>query len=152
MAIVLRPHGKLDARGAAKLRRKLRSLVASSPKTQNTWIVDLSDVRAIDRNGLTSLVALRRCASKAGCQLILRDPSETARAMLEVAHLESSFEIRQSTNKSTKKKIAPPTKLPKPQTLAKVSPPSIDRSSSPVSVSQPASLESRNSYSIELET
>ncbi|MDC0835746.1 STAS domain-containing protein [Geitlerinema sp. CS-897] len=150
MAIVLRPHGKLDARGAAKLRRKLQSLVASSPKNQTTWIVDLSDIRSIDRNGLTALVALRRCASKANCKLVLRDISESVRSLLQVAHLESSFEIRQGKSPDNTSESRP---NPSPLTpAADISKLPTERSSPPTIASQPTSLEVRDSYSIELET
>lgn len=100
MAIVLRPHGKLNAKGAVKLKRKLDQLVTDLSTTPRTWVVDLWDVSSIDRNGIVTLLQLRRQAQQARCRLVLRDLSETVRATLEVAHLTAEFEIQQTPGSS----------------------------------------------------
>jgi len=163
MAIVLRPHGKLDARGGIRLRRKLEKLVASSNKRHTTWIVDLADVREIDRNGLTALLALRRCSQNRDCRLLLRDVSEPVWTLLEVAHLDETFEIRNSKGKPRK---TPPKSMSEQtlgdaERLSDVASDVAKRPPAPVArkrpkplppvISQPPSVEIRDSYSVQLE-
>ena len=100
MAIVLRPHGKLNAHGAAKLKQKLGQLLTKVPANQKTWIVDLGDVHHIDRNGLVSLIELRRQAEGACCNFVLRDVSESVRMTLDAAHLSERFTIQSELNPS----------------------------------------------------
>ncbi|MGM0456621.1 MAG: STAS domain-containing protein [Cyanobacteriota bacterium] len=103
MAIVLRPHGKLNAHGAAKLKRKLGQLLTTIAAGQKTWIVDLGDIHHIDRNGLASLIELRRQAEKASCNFLLRDVSESVRMTLDAAHLGQGFNICPKRPSSIKK-------------------------------------------------
>ncbi len=103
MAIVLRPHGKLNAHGAAKLKRKLGQLLTTVAAGQKTWIVDLGDIHHIDRNGLASLVELRRQAEESSCAFWLRDVSESVRMTLDAAHLGQSFDICPGRADSVKK-------------------------------------------------
>lgn len=120
MAIVLRPHGKLNAHGSSKLKRKLSHLIESNTIIPHTWIVDLWDVSAIDRNGLVALIELRRKAQNAQCQLILRDLSESVQATLDIAHLSEEFEIqytegrprRRSQRTSRRRPISNPPQVP----------------------------------------
>lgn len=103
MAIVLRPHGKLNAHGAAKLKRKLGQLLTTIAAGQKTWIVDLGDIHHIDRNGLASLIELRRQAEGDRCTFVLRDVSESVRMTLEAAHLSHGFVICPGRADSVKK-------------------------------------------------
>lgn len=104
MAIVLRPHGKLNAHGAAKLKRKLGQLLTTVAAGQKTWIVDLGDIHHIDRNGLVSLIELRRQAEGASCDFLLRHVSESVRMTLDAAHLGQSFKICLGHPNSVKKR------------------------------------------------
>lgn len=104
MAIVLRPHGKLNAHGAAKLKRKLGQLLTTIAAEQKTWIVDLGDIHHIDRNGLASLIELRRQAEGADCTFLLRDVSESVKITLEAAHLGQGFKICPGRPNSVKKR------------------------------------------------
>ncbi|NMG57586.1 anti-sigma factor antagonist [Geitlerinema sp. P-1104] len=107
MAIVLRPHGKLNAHGAAKLKRKLGQLLTTVAANQKTWIVDLADVHHIDRNGLVSLIELRRQAEGACCTFLLRDVSESVQMTLDAAHLSDGFRIQSQRNPSTRRRSSP---------------------------------------------
>ncbi|WP_159789493.1 STAS domain-containing protein [Sodalinema gerasimenkoae] len=107
MAIVLRPHGKLNAHGAAKLKRKLGQLLATIAANQKTWIVDLADVHHIDRNGVVSLIQLRRQAESACCNLVLRDVSESVQMTLDAAHLSDGFTIESGIASSTPRRSSP---------------------------------------------
>ncbi|TVR11007.1 MAG: anti-sigma factor antagonist [Phormidium sp. GEM2.Bin31] len=107
MAIVLRPHGKLNAHGAAKLKRKLGKLLATVAANQKNWIVDLADVHHIDRNGVVSLIQLRRQAEGACCHLVLRDVSESVQMTLDAAHLSEGFTIEPGTASSSRRRSSP---------------------------------------------
>ncbi|OAB58020.1 hypothetical protein AY600_17995 [Phormidium willei BDU 130791] len=130
MAIVLRPHGKLNAHGAAKLKRKLGQLLTTIAAGQKTWIVDLGDIHHIDRNGLASLIELRRRAENASCNFLLRDVSESVRMTLEAAHLAQSFNIcpRCADTSKTRRlrERRSPQRYGRPQTVPPEEDPSLD--------------------------
>jgi anti-anti-sigma factor len=130
MAIVLRPHGKLNAHGAAKLKRKLGQLLTTIAAGQKTWIVDLGDIHHIDRNGLASLIELRRRAENASCNFLLRDVSESVRMTLDAAHLTQSFNIcpRCADAPKTRRLRQPrsPQRYGRPQTVSPENDPSLD--------------------------
>jgi anti-anti-sigma factor len=56
-------------------------------------VLDVSDVDHLDAGGLGTLLLVRRCAAQKGAKLKLVNPPAFFRAMLEMMHLTTVFEI-----------------------------------------------------------
>ncbi len=93
MAIVVQPHGKLNREGSLQLQSKLAQLHQTARRQHSTWIVDMINVRTIDRDGLVALMAIRRQAQQARRRFLLRNVPKSVRSMLEIACLDEEFDI-----------------------------------------------------------
>ncbi len=83
-------HGRFDAHVAPEVKHWIDQQIASGSLR---LAVDLSDVTFIDSTALAVLVrAMKRCRLGGG-GLLLRDPSETVRVILELTRLDSAFEV-----------------------------------------------------------
>ena len=86
-------HGRFDAHVAPEVKHLIDQQIASGSLR---LAVDLSDVTFIDSTALAVLVrAMKRCRLGGG-DLVLRDPSETVRVILELTRLDAAFEVEYS--------------------------------------------------------
>jgi anti-anti-sigma factor len=92
MAIVLRPHGKLDLKEAVKLKQKMHE-VARTPdlESHQFWIVDLAKVNDLDHFGAIALLEVRQYAQQTGHQFFLSNASNTVKSVLNIAHIAQEF-------------------------------------------------------------
>ena len=87
--------GEIDVATAPELRDLLRDELALSPKK---LIIDMADVSFIDSSGLSELVAFK-AGETVGTDVILRNPSQRVRFVLEVSGLMSVLAVvPESTN------------------------------------------------------
>lgn len=94
MAIVLRPHGKLDLKEAMKLKQKMHEVAQTAElDSHQFWVVDLAKVNDLDHFGAIALLDIRRYAQKTGHKLYLSNVSNTVRSILNIAHLSAEFEF-----------------------------------------------------------
>lgn len=99
MAIVLRPHGKLDLKEAVKLKQKMHEVARNTElKSHQFWVVDLAKVTDLDHFGAISLLDVRRYAQQTGHKLFLSNVSNTVRSVLNIAHLTQEFEFLDQNN------------------------------------------------------
>jgi anti-anti-sigma factor len=77
--------GEVDMATAYALHDELLSVL--SAQTPDLFDVDLAGVTFMDCTGLGVLVALRRAAAQAGCQLRVTNPQPIVRRVLEVTGL-----------------------------------------------------------------
>lgn len=94
MAIVLRPHGKLDLKEAMKLKQKMHEVAQTAElDSHQFWVVDLAKVNDLDHFGAIALLEIRRYTQKTGHKLFLSNVSNSVRSILNIAHLTSEFEF-----------------------------------------------------------
>jgi anti-sigma B factor antagonist len=72
--------------------RALKNAVVSEADTRMI-VLDLSEVSALDANGLTALVTLHHWTVGRGIQLRVVNPSPFVREMLERTHLQGVFDV-----------------------------------------------------------
>ena len=82
--------GEIDIATAKGLRRELESLIAGA---HSPAVLDLSEVTFIDAAGLSELVAARRKVAHTDVEIVLVEPSEACRRVLEVTGLDRAFTI-----------------------------------------------------------
>lgn len=87
--VVIRLAGEIDCTAAVGTRELLNRAVAAWPSVT----VDLSRVTFIDARGLGALMAVRRSAAARGTYLVLHRPHRAVQRLLELAQLETAFEI-----------------------------------------------------------
>jgi anti-anti-sigma factor len=94
MAIVLRPHGKLDLKEAVKLKQKMHEVARTTELgSHQFWVVDLAKVNDIDHFGAVALLEIRRYAQQLEHKLFLSNVSNTVRSILNIAHLTQEFDF-----------------------------------------------------------
>jgi anti-anti-sigma factor len=99
MNFILRPQTDLDINGASILQQTLLTWVeTTSIPPQSYWIIDLSQVNAIDRFGLFILAELHRLAVQKQCHLRLCNLNLPVRSMLSAIALKQKFKIWEQTN------------------------------------------------------
>lgn len=87
--LVLR--GELDPHTAPNLQTAIDQAIAGGA----TWIaLDLAAIRFIDSSGLRVIIQARQEAAGRGHTFVLRQPSATARRLLEVTGLLDHLEVR----------------------------------------------------------
>ena len=74
--------GTIDSHTALELLEQLRSLGANDNAT-----LDLGQVDFIDSSGLRTIVTSHQEFEQAGSQLVLKDPSESVKRLLEITGL-----------------------------------------------------------------
>jgi len=82
--------GDIDLSCSERVRLLLIELVSEQPVT----IVELSQVTVIDSSGIASLLDAEKTAKRRGHKFELASPSARVVRVLELAHLDSYFTIR----------------------------------------------------------
>lgn len=82
--------GELDPHTAPALREALDTALAGEP---SSLAMDLTDLRFIDSSGLRVLIDAHRALSERGAELVVHNPSDTAKRLLEITKLDSHFRI-----------------------------------------------------------
>ena len=82
--------GDLDAETVGALRNSVFPLLDPAPER---LVLDVSRVTSVGRQGMRTLVALRRKCTSAGVRFVLRSPSPSVRRRLTDGHLDPFFEI-----------------------------------------------------------
>lgn len=90
-AVVIAVRGDLDIATADQLFRDANEALRASAPTQ--LVLDLSGVAFLDSSGIGTLVELRNVATDTGGALVLRQPSDRTRRLLEITALDSVFGI-----------------------------------------------------------
>lgn len=94
MAIVLRPHGKLDLKEAVKLKQKMQDVAQTTDiESHQYWIVDLAKVNDIDHFGAIALLEVRRYVEQIGHQLFLSNANTIVKSVLNIAHISQEFKF-----------------------------------------------------------
>lgn len=88
---VIRVSGEVDLYSSPELRKKILKNIPSSGRV---LAVDLSGVTYIDSSGVATLVEGLRSAREQGAGFVLVSPSSAVRQVLELARLDSVFEVR----------------------------------------------------------
>ena len=86
----LRVSGEIDLTSAPKLEEEIQSLIEQSV---STLTLDLSSVAFMDSTGLRVLLKATKLLESSGGKVVLRQPSEPVRRLLEVSGLEGHFEL-----------------------------------------------------------
>jgi anti-anti-sigma factor len=81
--------GEIDLTSAPKLDDEIQSLIEQSV---NNLTLDLSSVAFMDSTGLRVLLKASKLLEGNGGKVVLRDPSEPVRRLLEVSGLDGHFE------------------------------------------------------------
>jgi len=88
---LIRVTGEVDLYSSPELRKKLLKTI---PSSRGDVVVDLSGVSYIDSSGVATLVEGLRSARQHDIGFILSTPSEAVTQVLELARLDSVFEVR----------------------------------------------------------
>lgn len=88
--IVLHLTGSFTLKENGVFKNVLNDLVGRSPKTV---VVDMGGVDAVDSAGLSMLVVLRNRLAPNGGTVMLRQPPEHVRKLIEVVHLQQLLPI-----------------------------------------------------------
>ncbi|OWY62937.1 hypothetical protein B7486_55760 [cyanobacterium TDX16] len=91
--VVLTLTGELDPHTAATLQAVLDRTLADGPAT---LLFDLTDLKFIDSSGLRVLIDAHKALSERGGELVVRNPSTTARRLFEITKLDDHFRIEQT--------------------------------------------------------
>lgn len=88
---VIRVQGEVDLYSSPELRKVILKTI---PLVEGDLSVDLSGVTYIDSSGVATLVEGLRSANENGTGFVLVDPSQAVLQVLELARLDSVFEVR----------------------------------------------------------
>jgi anti-sigma B factor antagonist len=88
---LLRVAGEVDLYSSPELRKAILKAV---PSAKGGLVVDLAGVTYIDSSGVATLVEGLRSAREHGTGFILNAPSQAVTQVLELARLDSVFEVR----------------------------------------------------------
>jgi anti-anti-sigma factor len=86
----LRVGGEIDLTSAPKLDEEIQSLIEQSVKKLT---LDLSSVAFMDSTGLRVLLKASKLLEGNGGKVVLREPSEPVRRLLEVSGLDGHFDL-----------------------------------------------------------
>ena len=91
--------GEIDIATAPELRDLLRAELAASPEK---LIIDMAEVSFIDSSGLSELIVAFKAGQAAGTDVVLRNPGQRVRFVLEVSGLNGVLAVvPESTNGAT---------------------------------------------------
>lgn len=96
-AVVLRPTGSLDIRGADGLRALLRENPAGPV---SVVVLDLTDVDFVDSAGLSVLLGYHQECERAGVALRLAVDNPTVTTMLTITGLDQVFEVHRRVDEA----------------------------------------------------
>ena len=88
--VVLVLRGDLDPHTAPALREQIDNTTGESTRT---LVLDVSGLRFIDSSGLRVIIAAQRDMAARQGRLLLRQPTETTRRLLEITGLAERIEI-----------------------------------------------------------
>ena len=88
---LVRVAGEVDLYSSPELRKKI---LAAIPSVEGGLVVHLSEVTYIDSSGVATLVEGLRSARRHGTGFALMAPSPAVMQVLELARLDSVFEVR----------------------------------------------------------
>jgi len=88
---LIRVEGEVDLYSSPELRKAILKAV---PSAQGGLAIDLEGVTYIDSSGVATLVEGLRCARENGTGFSLVAPSPAVMQVLELARLDSVFEVR----------------------------------------------------------
>ena len=88
---LIRVSGEVDLYSSPELRKTILKTV---PSARGAVAIDLSGVTYIDSSGVATLVEGLRSARKADTEFILVSPSAAVLQVLQLARLDSVFEVR----------------------------------------------------------
>ena len=88
--VVLVLRGELDPHTAPALREQIDNTTGESTRT---LVLDVSGLRFIDSSGLRVIIAAQRDMAARQGRLLLRQPTETTRRLLEITGLAERIEI-----------------------------------------------------------
>lgn len=80
--------GELDAHSAPTLREQLNAVDDAE------IVLDMSGVTFMDSSGLRVLIDAHQTAAGRGCQLIVHEPSQSVRRILEIAGVLDHLDVR----------------------------------------------------------
>lgn len=80
--------GRLDASAAPQVRQLLRGLVDQG---RSRLVVDFADVGFVDSSGLSVLVTALKAARAAGGDVVVLNPTDNVRSLLELTRLHRVF-------------------------------------------------------------
>jgi anti-sigma B factor antagonist len=89
--LLIRVSGEVDLYSSPELRKVI---LKSVPSAKGDLAIDLSGVTYIDSSGVATLVEGLRSAHENGAGLVLVTPSPAVMQVLELARLDSVFEVR----------------------------------------------------------
>lgn len=89
--LVIRVQGEVDLYSSPELRKVI---LKSIPSAGGDLAIDLSEVSYIDSSGVATLVEGLRSARKNGSGFVLVMPSPAVMQVLELARLDSVFEVK----------------------------------------------------------
>lgn len=84
-------HGDMDLRTAPEVDRAIEGLGGDGDV-----VLDMTGVTFMDSSGLRTVVARRQVLEDAGHRLVISDPSDPVRRVLEITGLESHLDISES--------------------------------------------------------
>jgi len=88
---LIRVVGEVDLYSSPELRKAILKAV---PSARGALAIDLAGVTYIDSSGIATLVEGLRSAREHGTEFILNAPSQAVMQVLELARLDSVFEVR----------------------------------------------------------
>jgi anti-sigma B factor antagonist len=89
--ITIKATGEVDLYTSPELRKEILKAI---PSSGGELAIDLSDVTYIDSSGVATLVEALRGANQQGTTFALVSPSQAVKQVLELARLDSVFEVR----------------------------------------------------------
>ncbi|KZL50181.1 MULTISPECIES: STAS domain-containing protein [Cyanophyceae] len=88
--ILFKPLGSIDLQGGMTFSEQMLEV---TPKPDQLWVIDLSEVDFMDSSGLVPLINGLTSARECGCRLVLCNVQAPVRLILELTQLDSVFEI-----------------------------------------------------------
>ena len=89
--VVIAVTGDLDIATADQLFREANEALRAGAPT--TLVLDLAGVSFLDSSGIGTLVELRNVAGDTGGALLLRNPSDRTRRLLQITALDTVFSV-----------------------------------------------------------
>jgi anti-anti-sigma factor len=95
--VLLQPLEALDCTSGLLLQRQVEAI---DPSCHSTWIIDLTLIEFMDSAGLFALIFSLNLADKHCCRLVLHNPSQAVKLVLEIARLDRVFEVTHSDSEN----------------------------------------------------
>lgn len=91
-AVVVTPRGEIDLSNSPSLREAMKEALRKSPQRV---IVNLEEAPSVDSSGIATLIEAMRMSASSGSRLSLCGVRERVRSVLEIARLDTVFDIRE---------------------------------------------------------